>query len=87
MGGNVNLDAGGEIDWGNGNVEEIAPGDIDYNISLEESGIVVEAAGHEGGIASGTEAYTVLDNLAIRNDFINELFEVIHLCAFRLITK
>lgn len=57
-------------------MEEIPPGDIDYNISLEESGIVVEAAGHEGGTATGTEAYRVLDNPATRDDFINQLFEV-----------
>ncbi|XP_054009160.1 CDK5 regulatory subunit-associated protein 3 [Hylaeus anthracinus] len=75
LGDDVNLDAGEEIDWGDGNVEVPAE-NIDYNISLEESGIVVEAAGHEGGTATGTEAYTVLDNPSTRNDFINQLFEL-----------
>lgn len=72
----ANLDAEGEIDWNIENIEEVPPGNIDYNISLEESGIVVEAAGHEGGIATGIEAYTVLDNPSTRNDFINQLIEV-----------
>lgn len=72
----ANLDAEGEIDWNIENIEEVPPGNIDYNISLEESGIVVEAAGHEGGIAIGIEAYTVLDNPSTRNDFINQLIEL-----------
>ncbi|XP_017790434.1 PREDICTED: CDK5 regulatory subunit-associated protein 3 [Habropoda laboriosa] len=84
FGDDVNLDVGGEIDWGDGNVEDVAPGDIDYNISLEESGIVVEAAGHEGGTATGTEAYTVLDNPATRSDFINQLFELEAFLKLRL---
>ncbi|KAK9299048.1 hypothetical protein QLX08_007798 [Tetragonisca angustula] len=82
--GDVNLEVGGEIDWGNGNVEEAVAGDIDYNISLEESGIVVEAAGHEGGNASGTEAYTILDNPPTRDDFINQLFELEAFLKLRL---
>lgn len=82
--GDVNLEVGGEIDWGDGNVEEAIAGDIDYNISLEESGIVVEAAGHEGGNATGTEAYTILDNPSTRNDFINQLFELEAFLKLRL---
>ncbi|KZC07753.1 CDK5 regulatory subunit-associated protein 3, partial [Dufourea novaeangliae] len=84
LGDNVNLEDGGEIDWGDGNVVEDAPGDIDYNISLEESGIVVEAAGHEGGVATGTEAYTILDNPTTRSDFINQLFELESFLKLRL---
>lgn len=76
FGGDIGLADGGEIDWGDGNIEEVAPADIDYNVSLEESGIVVEAAGHEGGHATGTEAYTILDNPTTRSEFINDLFEV-----------
>lgn len=76
LSGEVNLDAGGDIDWGDGAIEEVPAEEIDYNISLEESGIVVEAAGHEGGMATGSEAYTVLDNPTTRNDFINQLFEL-----------
>ncbi|KAK1130712.1 hypothetical protein K0M31_018825 [Melipona bicolor] len=82
--GDVNLEIGGEIDWGDGNVEEAIAGNIDYDISLEESGIVVEAAGHEGGNATGTEAYTILDNPSTRNDFINQLFELEAFLKLRL---
>lgn len=80
------MEDSGEIDWGDGNVEEVAPGDIDYNVSLEESGIVVEAAGHEGGVATGTEAYTVLDNPSTRNDFMDQLFEVYTIFSIKFIT-
>lgn len=77
------LEVGGEIDWGDENVDEaIEDENIDYNISLEESGIVVEAAGHEGGIATASKAYTILDNPSTRNDFINQLFEVCKFCIF-----
>jgi len=72
----VSLDAGDDIDWGDENVEQSTVREIDYNISLEESGIVVEAAGHEGGVATGSEAYTILDNPITRSEFINQLFEV-----------
>ena len=48
----------------------------DINISLEESGIVVESSGTEGGVAKGMEAFTLLDNPNTRNTFIDELNEV-----------
>ncbi|XP_033332884.1 CDK5 regulatory subunit-associated protein 3 [Megalopta genalis] len=84
-GGDINLQDGAEIDWGEGNAEVDAPADgIDFNISLEESGIVVEAAGLEGGVASGTEAYTVLDNPSTRSDFINQLYELEAFLILRL---
>lgn len=76
FGEEVNLDAGGDIDWGDEGAEQPAAAEIDYNISLEESGIVVEAAGHEGGVATGCDAYTILDNPITRSEFINQLFEV-----------
>lgn len=72
----VSLDAGGDIDWGDEGANQSTAEEIDYNVSLEESGIVVEAAGHEGGVATGSEAYTVLDNPTTRSEFINQLFEV-----------
>lgn len=75
FGEEVSLDAEGDIDWGDEVAEQPAE-EIDYNISLEESGIVVEAAGHEGGVATGCEAYTILDNPTTRSEFINQLFEV-----------
>ncbi|XP_078036546.1 CDK5 regulatory subunit-associated protein 3 [Augochlora pura] len=84
-GGDINLENGAEIDWGEENVEEVAPADgIDFNVSLEESGIVVEAAGIEGGVANGTEAYKILDNPSTRNDFINQLYELEAFLILRL---
>lgn len=75
FGEEVNLDTGDDIDWGDEDAEQSAA-EIDHNIFLEESGIVVEAAGHEGGVAIGSEAYTILDNPITRSEFINQLFEV-----------
>jgi len=71
-----NDDIGGDIDLGDDVAERPTGEEIDYNISWEESGIVVEAAGQEGGMAMGTEAYTILDNPTLRSEFINQLFEV-----------
>jgi len=76
FGEEVNLDAGGDIDWGDDAAERSAEEEIDYNISWEESGIVVEATDQEGGMAMGTEAYTILDNPTTRSEFINQLLEV-----------
>lgn len=76
FGEEVSLDAEGDIDWGDEGAKQSTAEEIDYNVSLEESGIVVEAAGHEGGVATGSEAYTVLDNPTTRSEFINQLFEV-----------
>jgi len=76
FGEEIDLNAGGDIDWGDMDAEQPAAEQIDYNISLEESGIVVESAGYEGGTATGFEAYTVLDNPTTRSEFINQLFEV-----------
>ncbi|XP_029154958.1 CDK5 regulatory subunit-associated protein 3 [Nylanderia fulva] len=84
FGEEVNLDAGGDIDWGNEDAEQPVAAEIDYNISLEESGIVVEAAGHEGGVATESEAYTVLDNPTTRSEFINQLFELEAFMKLRL---
>ena len=76
--GDVQLEeTGAEIDWG-GIVEESITSTeaIDFNISMEESGIIVEAAGNDGGHATGMQALKILDNPETRNNFINELFEV-----------
>lgn len=71
----------GDIDWGE-------PADnsdpIDFNISLEESGIVVESGGQSGGIAKGDEAYTILDSPAYRDQFINDLMELESFLKIRL---
>ncbi|KAL0125837.1 hypothetical protein PUN28_004713 [Cardiocondyla obscurior] len=83
FGEEVDLDTGSDIDWGDENVEQPAE-EIDYNISLEESGIVVEAVGREGGMATGSEAYTILDNPITRSEFINQLFELEAFLKLRL---
>ncbi|XP_033216908.1 CDK5 regulatory subunit-associated protein 3 isoform X2 [Belonocnema kinseyi] len=80
--GDVSLEEG-EIDWGDVNIDQIVEGEIDYNISLE-SGIVVEADGNDGGVATGKEALTILDNPSTRNDFIDQLFELEAFLKLRL---
>lgn len=80
--GDVSLEEG-EIDWGDVNLDQIVEGEIDYNISLE-SGIVVEADGNDGGVATGKEALTILDNPSTRNDFIDQLFELEAFLKLRL---
>ncbi|XP_014475688.1 PREDICTED: CDK5 regulatory subunit-associated protein 3 [Dinoponera quadriceps] len=85
FGEEVNLEpAEGDIDWGDESLEQPATEEINYNISLEESGIVVEAVGHEGGAATGCDAYTILDNPVTRVDFINQLFELEAFMKLRL---
>ena len=57
---------GDEIDWGTVDMgEEIA-------ITIEEAGL----ENPEGGVASGNEALSVLENTPTRNVFIDELLEV-----------
>lgn len=75
-GGEIDFGGEGDIDWGNIEAADGTAEEIDFNISLEESGIVVEAAGIDGGIATGTEALTILDNPSTRNEFIDQLLEV-----------
>lgn len=64
---------GGEIDWG---IEESNENKIDFNISLQGSGITVEESGLAGGIAKDGEALAVLDSFSYREQFLDELFEV-----------
>lgn len=65
----------GDIDWG---AEETSPntGEIDFNIQLEEYGIVVEGMGMDGGIAKGDQAYTILDSPNYRTRFLDEIYEL-----------
>lgn len=80
-GNNVTLDTG-DIDWGE--IEMVSPetstndaGDaIDFEISLEEAGIVVADSGMDGGVARGTDAYSLLDSPAHRDQFFDELYEL-----------
>ncbi|XP_063992598.1 CDK5 regulatory subunit-associated protein 3 [Diachasmimorpha longicaudata] len=83
FGDEINLE-GGDIDWGNLEDEDGHGDAVDFNISLEESGIVVEAAGHEGGTATGNEALTILDNPKTRSDFIDQLLELEAFLKLRL---
>lgn len=72
----------GDIDWGDIQVEEEAQ--VDFDISLEESGIVVEGGGLSGGVAREEEAYTVLDATKYRDQFIDELYELEAFLKMRL---
>lgn len=76
----------GQIDWGNLNTDEgfeiVEHADLDIN--LEESGIVVEKSGMDGGVARGTDAYTILDNPKIRHLCLNDLFDLQAFLAARL---
>lgn len=63
----------GDIDWGA--VDE-PNAEIDFDISIKDSGITIESSGMEGGVARNTEALTVLDSPNHREQFLDELFEV-----------
>ncbi|KAJ8670554.1 hypothetical protein QAD02_001813 [Eretmocerus hayati] len=76
---------GGDIDWGAVEDEARDPaGSIDFEISLEESGIVVEGGGNDGGIATGSLALRILDNPEIRTDVIDQLLELEAFLKLRL---
>lgn len=64
----------GDIDWG---CDEPNADEIDFDISLKDSGITVESSGMEGGVARNNEALTLLDSPTYREQFLDELFEVI----------
>lgn len=63
-----------EIDW------DISVDDGEdynnYDITAEESGIVVELPSKETNTVKNDEMYPVLDNPKTRDEFINQLFEV-----------
>lgn len=63
----------GDIDWG---IDETNADEINFDISLKDSGITVESSGMEGGVARNSEALTVLDSPIYREQFLDELFEV-----------
>lgn len=63
----------GDIDWG---IDESNADEINFDISLKDSGITVESCGMEGGVAKNSEALTVLDSPTYREQFLDELFEV-----------
>lgn len=72
------------IDWGESENGFEVIEHIDLNINLEESGIVVEKSGLDGGIARGVEALTILDNPKTREAIINELVELEAFLKMRL---
>lgn len=70
----VQLEAG-EIDWGDDEGAANAQ-QIDFDISLEDSGIKVESSGFAGGVARNEEALSLLDSPSHRDQFLDELFEL-----------
>ena len=62
-----------EIDWGSNEDEGLA------------SQIIVEESGTAGGVATGEEAYTLLDNRRLRNQILDELYELSSFCQMRSI--
>ncbi|KAJ8929294.1 hypothetical protein NQ314_018049 [Rhamnusium bicolor] len=84
--GDTTLSENQDIDWGSLNTEEgfeiVTHEDLEIN--LEESGIVVENSGLDGGIATGDEALTILDNPKIHEQIINSLVELSAFLKMRL---
>lgn len=64
----------GDIDWGAD--DEANAAEIDFDISIKDSGITIESSGMEGGVAKNNEALSVLDSPNHREQFLDELFEV-----------
>lgn len=71
----------GDIDWGDSDVNDNAA-DIDFNVSIEDSGIKVEDSGLAGGVAKGAEALLLLDSPQHRDQFLDEIFEVLFCDVF-----
>ncbi|XP_016979554.2 CDK5RAP3-like protein [Drosophila rhopaloa] len=81
--GDLQENDGGNIDWG----IESAPTDaveINFDIPVEEYGIVVEGTGMDGGTAKGDQAYTLLDSPSYRDRFLDEIFELESFLRLRL---
>ncbi|XP_070497701.1 CDK5RAP3 protein homolog [Chironomus tepperi] len=80
----VNLEVG-EINWGDDvDAEAGNANEIDFNISLEGSGIVVESDGMSGGVARQDEAYALLDSPNYRDNLLDELYELESFLKLRL---
>ena len=76
----------GEIDWGDEGVagEGGLPTDaIDWGDEDISAQIVVEDSGTSGGVATGSEAMTILDNLRLRNLVLDDLNELSVFCSLR----
>jgi len=93
----TNLDDGGTancvdeqvIDWGDIAVEEsVIEGGIDWGaVDDLATEIVIEDSGIAAGVASGIEAYCILDNRRLRNMVIDELNELSSFCKMRSIER
>uniref|UniRef100_A0A034WEC0 CDK5RAP3-like protein n=1 Tax=Bactrocera dorsalis TaxID=27457 RepID=A0A034WEC0_BACDO len=91
--GELNLDSnnsaidsdgnGGDIDWGieSGPSEAV---EINFDIPIEEYGIVIEGTGMDGGIAKGEQAYSILDSPTYRDRFLDEIYELDAFLRMRL---
>lgn len=73
--GDVTLDTG-DIDWGEIEVVPSSDDAADFEISLETAGIVVSDSGMDGGVARGSDAYSLLDSPTHRDQFFDELYEL-----------
>merc|ERR1712106_1299618 len=77
---------GGEIDFGDGEIDFGEGGEIDFgSIDVDMSAIVVEEGGMAGGVAKEEEALTILDNRRTRSTIIDELEELAGFLAQRLV--
>jgi hypothetical protein len=73
-----------DIDWGDITVED-PESEMDCVAVVEDvcSEIVIEESGTTGGIATGDEAYLLLDNRRLRNVVLDELHELSAFCKMR----
>ncbi|KAB0799034.1 hypothetical protein PPYR_06914 [Photinus pyralis] len=79
-----------EIDWGtlsstDDGFEIVDHTDLDAN--MDDTGIVVEKSGIDGGIARGHQAFTLLDNPKTRDQFLNDLMELEAFLLLRMYEK
>lgn len=72
----ISVEQTGDIDWGDSDNGFEMIEHVDLDINLEESGIVVEKSGLDGGVAKGIDALTILDNPKTREAIANELVEL-----------
>ncbi len=78
----------GDIDWGDIAVDSEEPITVDWSAVDDDdlsSQIVLEDSGTAGGVATGTDAFCILDNLRLRNLLLDELTELSSFCKMRAI--
>ncbi|XP_023013682.2 CDK5 regulatory subunit-associated protein 3 [Leptinotarsa decemlineata] len=85
--GDITVSEEQDIDWGSSSngedgFEIVTHADLEVN--LEESGIVVEKAGIDGGVARGEETLSILDNPKTQEQIINNLMELGSFLKMRL---